>query len=126
MPHLRARQVAVACASLLLITAYSFGATRPLPETVNVVQFPTRGDAGYLDLEAVKSMLPGAARYWIASCFEVFDGSTALPKPDVGETRLSLSSDRSFDSYSDAVTRLGGEDLPAGENVFWDQVWLDI
>src|SRR5947207_2192644 len=97
MVHLPARRAAVACASLLLIAPFASAANRSLPETVNVkafatldgdrvellvrvplaavkdIQFPTRGDAGYLDLDAVKSMLPGAARYWIASCFEIFD-----------------------------------------------------
>ena len=99
---IRARRfVAVSGASVFLFVPFVHAANRPTPEVVNVkafarlegrqlellvrvplaavkdVQFPTRGDAGYLDLDAVKSMLPGAARYWIAGNFEVLDGGRA-------------------------------------------------
>jgi hypothetical protein len=142
--------VAGAAMSLFLFGPFVHAADRPTPEIVNIkafarlegrqlellvrvplaavkdIQFPTRGAAGYLDLDAVKSMLPGAARYWIASGFEALDRGVPLPRPETAETRISISSDRSFDSYQDALARFGAPDLPADENVFWEQVWLDI
>src|SRR5579864_8254830 len=119
--------VAAAAMSLFLFGPFVHAADRPTPEIVNIkafarlegrqlellvrvplaaikdVQFPTRGAAGALDLDAMKSMLPGAARYWIAGLFEALDGGVALPRPEVAGTRLSISSDRSFDSYAGAL-----------------------
>lgn len=139
-----------ASASLCLFAAVVHAANRPIPEIVNVkafarpegrqlellvrvplaavkdVQFPARGTEGYLDLAAVKSMLPGAARYWIASGFDVFENGTAVARPDVSDTRISISSDQSFDSYKAAVDNLAAPDLPNNEELFWDHVWLDM
>jgi HupE / UreJ protein len=148
---IRARRlVALSGVSVFLFVPFVHAANRPTPEVVNVkafarlegrqlellvrvplaavkdVQFPTRGDAGYLDLDAVKSMLPGAARYWIAGNFEVLDRGVPLPRPEVDGTRISISSDQSFDAYQAALARFRAPDLPADEKVFWEQVWLDI
>src|SRR5262245_5133517 len=80
-----ARSHLTAGVSLLLFAAIVHAATRPIPEVVNVkvfahiensgldllvrvplaavkdIQFPVRGEAGYLDLDALPSILPGAA-----------------------------------------------------------------
>ena len=92
---------------------------------VKDVQFPTRG-RDTLDLGALKSMLPGAAKYWIASGFEVLDHGTVLTGLQVTDTRISISSDQSFDSYQGALARFQSPDLPPDEDVFWQQVWFDI
>jgi hypothetical protein len=91
---------------------------------VKDVQFPTRGDAGNLDVAAVRSMLTGTARHWIAPCFSVFENGMLLSPPEISGTRLSLNADRSFDSYAGALARFTAPDL-SEEDVFWDQVWLD-
>jgi HupE / UreJ protein len=146
----RRTQCILACASVLLLAPLVHTANRPIPEVVNVkafvrtdagqlellvrvplaavrdVQFPTRGDADTLDLDALKSMLPGAARYWIASGFQVSDRGMVLTGPQVTDTRISISADQSFDSYQGALARLQSPDLPPGEDVFWQQVWFDI
>jgi hypothetical protein len=93
---------------------------------VKDIEFPSRGETGYLDLSTVKSMLPGAARYWIANCFEVYENGVATPKPEVFQTHISVSSDPSFESYQDALAHFNSPDLPPETNVLWDQVWLDI
>jgi HupE / UreJ protein len=150
MSHSRARTLTLTSAIVFLLASFAHAADRPLPETVDVkafarlthgqmellvrvplaavkdVQFPVRGDAGYLDLAAVRSMLPGAARYWIASRFLLRDHGVALTNPDVTATRISITADRSFDSYDEALARFRAPELPADDNVFWDQVWFDI
>jgi hypothetical protein len=142
--------LAAAFASSFLLAPIAHSAARSLPEDVSVkafakldrgrlellvrvplaavkdIQFPVRGDAGYLDLNAVKSMLPGAARYWIAGCFEVFEDGVAVAKPEIARARISLRSDQSFLSYAAAIAHLDGPDIAPGTDVFWDQVWLDI
>lgn len=153
MSSIRSPRCAAVCAAFLVVAPFvqvGRAATRPLPEDVNVkafasredgrlellvrvplaavkdIEFPTRGDEGYLNLTSVKSMLPGAARYWISNCFEVYENGAAEPRPEVQQTRISLSSDQSFESYHDALSHFNSGDLPPETNVLWDQVWLDI
>jgi len=150
MPMVCVRRFAAACALLLLLGAFVHAANRSLPEDVNVkifattgqnrldllvrvplaavqdIQFPTRGDTGYLDLSAVKSMLPGASRYWIASCFDVYENGVPTAKPEITSARISATSDSSFDSYQNALAHFNAPDLPQESNVFWDQLWLDV
>jgi hypothetical protein len=137
-------------ASLVLLAAIVHAATRPIPDVVNVkvfvrldngpldllvrvplaavkdIQFPTRGEAGYLDLEALPSMLPGAADHWIAGGFEVFDHGEPASRPEVDQPRIATISDQSFDSYQSAIDHLGAPPVAATENLFLDQVWFDM
>jgi hypothetical protein len=134
----------------MLCAAIVGAATRPVPEAVSIkifvrqesdsldllvrvplaavkdIQFPTRGDAGYLDLDALKSMLPGAAEHWIAGGFDVFDHGELVPRPEVDQPRIATIADQSFDSYQSALDHLGAPPIAATENLFLDQVWFDM
>jgi hypothetical protein len=52
------------------------------------------------------------------------DGTTLVPT--TREVRLSLLSDRSFASYSNALAHLQGPPLPAGTDLFWNQGYFDM
>src|SRR5580700_11557189 len=115
MKTVQVRRFAAACASFFLFTPFAYPANRPLPEDVSAkvfakseggrlellvrvplaavkdIQFPTRGDTGYLDLSAIKSMLPGASRYWIANCFEVYENGAPAAKPEIASARISAT-----------------------------------
>jgi hypothetical protein len=146
---IRSLRSAIACAGLFLLAPSVYPANRPLPEDVTVkafarresdrlellvrvpltavkdIQFPTRRD-GYLDLNAILSMLPGASRYWIADCFEVYENGVVVPRPEIAKTRISVNSDQSFDSYQDALAHFDASGLPPASNVLSDQIWLDV
>jgi len=146
----RARVCIAAGASLVLYAAIVHSASRPIPDVVNIkafvhlkngsldllvrvplaavkdIQFPTRGEAGYLDLEALASMLPGAADHWIAGGFEVFDHGEPVSRPEVDQPRISTNADQSFDSYQSAIDHLAAPPVAATENLFLDQVWFDM
>lgn len=150
MPSVGASSFAVALASFFLLVPSVYPANRSLPEDVNIqaiakqdprrltllvrvplaavkdIQFPTRGENGDLDLSAVESMLPGAAKYWIADCFEVQEDGVVSARPQVVKARLSLISDNSFDSYEDAVAHMNAPGLPPETKVSPEQVWLDV
>src|SRR5262245_59361284 len=64
--------------------------------------FPERG-LGYLDLAMVEPLLRGAAYQWIASYLRVYQNGVELPVPEVREVRISLPSDRSFESFGQAL-----------------------
>jgi len=114
----RVRLCIAAGIGLGLCAAIVHAANRPIPEAVNIkvfvrlengrpengsldllvrvplaavkdIQFPTRGEAGYLDLDALASMLPGAADHWIAGGFEVFDHGEPVSRPEVDQPRIA-------------------------------------
>lgn len=144
------RRAAFACAALLVLAVVAYSAARSIPEEVNIkvfakpqgnqlellvrvplsavkdIQFPARGDQGYLDINAVKSMLPGAARFWVANCFDVYEDGELVSAPQILSARITPMSDLSFNSYPGASSLLDGPDLASTANTFWDQVWLDI
>ncbi|HLJ17759.1 MAG TPA: HupE/UreJ family protein [Bryobacteraceae bacterium] len=144
------RRMIIAVAGLFLFVPSMSPANRPLPEDVIVkglmqrapgrlellvrlplaavkdIQFPTRGETGYLDLDAIKSMLPGAAKYWIAGCFELREDGVEDHAPEILQTRVSTSSDPSFRSYQQALAHFDVSDLPPDTEVSPDQMWFDI
>jgi HupE/UreJ protein len=89
------------------------------------ISFPQRGP-GYLDIAQASALLPGAARLWIAGFFEVYEGDTLLPNPQVRATRISLPSDFSFSSYEHALAHVTGPPLAESTDVAWDQTLLDV
>ena len=93
---------------------------------LNDIQFPLRGEAGYLDLAHIDSALPGAAKYWIGDSIRIFENGELLPKPEVMETRVAFASDKSFASYQDALAHLRGPKLPADTQAPAAQSSLDI
>jgi hypothetical protein len=88
------------------------------------VDFPARGQQGFLDIERTAPLLPDAATLWISDFIDLYENNTILPKPRVAKVLLSLPSDRSFTSYDEAMAHVAGPELDS--NVFWDQVMLDV
>jgi hypothetical protein len=88
------------------------------------LEFPERGP-GYLDLPQVDASLREAVTLWISDALEVYEGGRRLPSPRVVETRVSLESDKSFESYEEAFAHVTGPRLPNDTEVYWDQTMLD-
>jgi hypothetical protein len=89
------------------------------------INFPERG-LGYLDLNRTAPMLPGVATLWISDFIEVNEGHSALPKPQVIAAKVSLPSDRAFESYEAALAHVTGPSLSNDTTVSWDQTMLDV
>lgn len=87
--------------------------------------FPERA-GGYLDLSQIDTMLNQAATLWISDPIEIYEGASRLPNPSLMATRLSLPSDRSFESYDAALAHITGSSLPHDTNLYWDQPMLDV
>src|SRR5882757_374571 len=88
------------------------------------VDFPVRGQEAFLDIDRTESLLPDAATLWISDFIDLYENNTVLPKPRVAKILISLPSDRSFTSYDAAMAHVTGPELD--NNVFWDQVMLDV
>ena len=83
---------------------------------------PKRGP-GYLDLARIDDALNVAAAA-TGRQIELREEDVALV-PVVRAARVSLLSDRSFESYSTARALLGGPKLPAETDLFWNQGFFD-
>jgi HupE / UreJ protein len=89
------------------------------------VDFPTRGP-GYLDLAHSEASLRDAATLWISDNIELREGDTLIRAPRIVAARVSLESERFFDSYDRALEQVTGERLPDGTELYWNQGLLDV
>ena len=89
------------------------------------VDFPTRGP-GYLDLARADASLRDAATLWISDNVELYEGDTPLSAPLVIAARVSLESERFFESYDDALAQVTGARLPSETELYWNQGLLDV
>ncbi len=89
------------------------------------MEFPLRGQ-GYLDLARAGPLLDDAARLWIADAIEFQENGRPLGDVRVTATRVSLPSDRSFDTYQNALAHVTGASLPEETELVWQQGLLDI
>jgi hypothetical protein len=90
------------------------------------INFPEKAGGGYMDLERAHPLLADAATVWISNFVELYEDDSRLPAPNVLETRLALQSDRSFESYQQALAHVTGPRLPPETNVVWNQTYLDV
>ena len=89
------------------------------------VDFPTRGP-GYLDIERADSSLRDAATLWISDNVELFEGDTRLQDARVIAARVSLESERAFESYQSVLEHVTSAKLPSITEVYWNQALLDV
>jgi len=89
------------------------------------IDFPTRGP-GYLDLARADASLRDAATLWISDNVELYEGDTRLSGPRVIDARVSLESERFFESYDDALAHVTGARLPLETELYWNQGLLDV
>jgi hypothetical protein len=94
-------------------------------EAMRDMQYPLHG-AGYLNIAAVDSMLPDAARTWIANSVDVYEGDAKLGNARIVAAHVALPSDRSFESYENAFAHVTGEGLPAKTELAWQQAMMDV
>ena len=90
------------------------------------INFPLHGP-GYLDIEGARPLLPDAAMLWLGQEIELFEEGVRLPEPTLTDLRLSLPSDRSFETYDAALAHIiSGERLSTETRIIWRQAMLDV
>ena len=94
-------------------------------EAMRDLDFPVRPDS-MLDLEAVRTLLPEAARLWIANSLDLRASAGPVAEGQVVATRISLPGDRAFDSVTTAVAHLGAPPLGNDIAIRWQQALLDV
>ena len=90
------------------------------------VNFPLRGP-GYLDIEGAEGLLPDAAMLWLGQEIELYEDGARLPEPALSAVRLSLPSNRAFNTYEEALAHVTtGARLPPDTQIIWRQALLDV
>ncbi len=90
------------------------------------IDVPTR-ENGFLDFSKVDQALRDAATLWIIDFVEIYEGSQRLGRPRVVATRVSLPSDRSFETYDQALEHITkAPRLAADTQIYWEQGMMDI
>jgi len=114
-----------------------FGFVRPQGQTLTLllraplksmrdIEVPTV-NGGFLDFSRIDRALNDAATIWIVDFVELYENGQRLGRPRVTGTRVSLPSDRSFDSYDDArASILTGPRLEQSTQIYWEQGMMDI
>jgi HupE / UreJ protein len=89
---------------------------------------PRRGGAypGYIDLARIDPVLRDAATQWIGDFVKLYENDRQLPYPEVLSARISLPSDRSFESYEQALANINGTRLPDETDLVWEEGLLDV
>lgn len=80
---------------------------------------------GYLAMAYLDPALREAANQ-ISNGIVFLEGDERLTRYDMANARISLPSDRSFDTYEGAVARVRGAKLPDTTKVYYNQGFLDL
>jgi len=85
---------------------------------------PLRGP-GYLRLEAIEPALEAAAALALLDNLEIFENGQRAHAPKLTQIRVSLSSDKSFGTYDQALSHLQSPRLVEMPDLYWKQQYLD-
>jgi HupE/UreJ protein len=94
-------------------------------EAMRDMNFPVTAK-GYLDIPAVRGLLPDAARQWIANYLAIYENGRPLGEPAAVTARIEVPSNRSFDNFEHALANVRRAPLPATTELSWQQAMLDL
>jgi hypothetical protein len=94
-------------------------------EAMRDVNFPESGP-GYLVISEADETIRDAATIWIAQEVDLYENDRRLDEWTIDAVRVSLPSDRSFDTYSNAVRSIQSPRLPDNSDLYRDQAMLDV
>ena len=96
-------------------------------EALSDMAFPTVGP-GYLDFERARERdeFTDAAMVWMGQEVRIFENDAPLPEPEIAAIKISLPSNRSFETWEGALADVQGPLLPADTQIVWQQAMLDV
>ena len=95
-------------------------------DALGEIDFPTRGVPGSLIFSEADNALETAAYTYIIGSVQVFEGDRQLTDYTLRKVRVSLPSDRSFNSYDLAMENLNKPKLDDSLDLYWRQGMLDL
>jgi hypothetical protein len=94
-------------------------------EAMRDVNFPESGP-GFLVISEADETLRDAAQIWIAQEVALYENDRRLDEWTIDAVRVSLPSDRSFDSYDNAYRHIQSTPLADDEQLYREQAVLDV
>ncbi|MDA1082207.1 MAG: hypothetical protein O2973_11115, partial [Gemmatimonadetes bacterium] len=94
-------------------------------EAMRDIQWPLRGP-GYLELSQLDSLLRDGTKIWVSDNIRIYEGGAELGAPLIRSARVSLQSDRSFESFGAAVAHFNEAPIPAATDLAWQQAMVDL
>lgn len=94
-------------------------------DTFRDVIIPTRQDV-FLDLAAADAPVRTGAELWVVGGLQVFEDGRDLGRGRLAQTRLTLPSDTSFESWETAMARLNGPPLPPETDLVATHALVDM
>ena len=96
-------------------------------EALSDMSFPTYGP-GYLDFDTARrrNQFTDGAMVWMGQEVQIFENDTRLTEPTIAAIKISLPSNRAFESYETALEHVQGPLLPASTRIVWRQAVLDV
>jgi hypothetical protein len=89
------------------------------------IQWPLRGP-GYLELNKLDQHLRDGVKIWLADNLRIFENGTPVVGGAIRAVRVSLMSDRSFESYDAARASFIFPALPDTMDLAWQQAMVDV
>jgi len=89
------------------------------------VNFPESGP-GYLVISDADETIRDAAQIWIAQEVAIYENDRQLDQWTIEAVRISLPSDRSFDSFDHAYESVLSPRLPDDSDLYREQAMLDV
>lgn len=89
------------------------------------VEFPLFG-LGYVDIPASTPLLPDLAAQWLSDYADFYEDDTLLDPLSVVAARISLPTDRSFETLERAAAHIGSAPLPGDTEIVLEQALLDV
>jgi len=93
--------------------------------SMNDISWPTSGVFLNLADPEMPNALRDGAKDWLVDRIDVYEEDVRLAVPRIAAARVSLPSDRSFDSYDSAVRSLLGPPLPNDTELVKSQAMVD-
>jgi len=95
-------------------------------DALGEIDFPTRGRPGSLIFSEADNALETAAYTYIIGSVQLFEGERLLTDYQLRKVRVSMPSDRSFNSYDLAIENINKPKLEDSIDMYWRQGMLDL
>jgi len=95
-------------------------------DALGEIDFPTRGIPGSLIFSEADNALETAAYTYIIGAVQLFEGENLLTGYELKKVRVSLPSDRSFNSYDLALENINRPRIEDSVDLYWRQGMLDL
>ncbi|HYZ63096.1 MAG TPA: HupE/UreJ family protein [Acetobacteraceae bacterium] len=89
------------------------------------IDYPT-GPGNTVLVSRADPALRNAANVWLLPAIDVFEDGRALPPPRIAAARISLPSDRSFETWAEARASMERPPLPDSLGLYWSQQMIDV